>query len=380
VSASTPVVYEIPEGPRIELDLPARLWAAAAKGTAAALAEGEWVAHVTERIRPPLNALSGDIALRLDVGLGQDVGRYNSLYPLYKNDLENYLSPIAKELPNRVVSVWATKARGECSYARVEPARPTLPPPWREFPARRACGAEDLRAAVRQAVADTTELAAGPVGLQASFVISDKRPLVSSIWKCALDGLGALLGLVNPHEKNNPLDDRIIRIGFHHRRDGNAGEHEIDETVIWATEAPYLWPETGWLAAMSEAEREDYWRRYRERLARDRARPATLRRLRQSGTRSLVLPLGVAELETVEEFEAAVADGAAIVNKSAAGAKLHRRPRPCNGVQLRHFVQTVIYGAKRNGRYYRADDADVARQFWPNLRDCASCEAIAAAE
>ena len=48
------------------------------------------------------------------------------------------------------------------------------------------------------------------------------------------------------------------------------------------------------------------------------------------------------------------------------------RPRPCTGVQLRHFVQTVIDGAKRNGRYYRADDADVARQFWPNLRDCAS--------
>ena len=179
-------------------------------------------------------------------------------------------------------------------------------------PARRA-RADDLREAVRQAVGVAGELPEGPVGLQASFAISDKRPRVSSIWKCALDGLGPLLGLVNPHEKNNPLDDRIVRIGLHHRRDTAVGEHEVDATVIWATSASGGWPELAWLRAMSDTEREDYWRRYRARLARDQARPAPAARARRR--RSQALPAGVVELEGADAFQAAVDEGASIINK-----------------------------------------------------------------
>ena len=107
------------------------------------------------------------------------------------------------------------------------------------------------------------------------------RPRVSSIWKCALDGLGPLLGLVTPHEKNNPLDDRIVRIGLHHRRDTAVGEHEVDAAVIRATAACGDWPELDWLRVMTETERKDYWQRYRARLARDHARPAPATRVRR---------------------------------------------------------------------------------------------------
>lgn len=380
VSASHPLVYEMPDGPAVGLDLPARVWAAQ-KGTPAADAETAWVAHVMERVSRTMSTIAGDIAFRLDVALAEDVARRNTLYPLYKNDLENYLSPIAKRFPDRVVSVWATKTRGERSYARVEAARPAARPAWKEFAVRRARGAEDLREAVRGAVVPASELPEGPVGLQASFVISDKRPRASSIWKCALDGLGPLLGLVKPHEPNNPLDDRIVRIGLHHRRDEMVGEHEIDQTVIWATPAPDHWPELAWLAAMSDAERDDYWRHYRERLACDRALPALASTPRARRRRTRPLPAGLIELESVDAFEVAISEGAAIINKSEAfPPKLHIRPGLCSGLQLRHFVQTVIDGGKRNGRYFRTDDPEVARRAWPNLRDCAICETIVAAE
>jgi hypothetical protein len=49
VRAPQPVVYEIPEGTAVELQLPARVRTAADKDTPAAVAEAEWVAHVLEQ-------------------------------------------------------------------------------------------------------------------------------------------------------------------------------------------------------------------------------------------------------------------------------------------------------------------------------------------
>src|ERR1700716_4025618 len=81
----------------------------------------EFVAHVRERIDPGLTQTTGRLALRLDVGLPE------ARDPLWEHDLDNYLFPIARELPERVVSVWATKGRGAVSFVRLEPAAPTNP-------------------------------------------------------------------------------------------------------------------------------------------------------------------------------------------------------------------------------------------------------------
>lgn len=55
-------------------------------------------------------------------------------------------------------------------------------------------------------------------------------------------------------------------------------------------------------------------------------------------------------------------------------------PRAAEPAQLRQFITTVIDGGARDGRYFRADDPDVARQARPDACDCAICEARAAHE
>jgi hypothetical protein len=111
------VVYAMPDGPAIPLAGTAVLASSAATRHPEQQRLAEWVDRVLQAIAPSICAAVGDLAFRLDVGLPAGVD------PLWKCELENYLSPIAKRLPDRVVSVWGTEGHADCSRLRVEAAR-----------------------------------------------------------------------------------------------------------------------------------------------------------------------------------------------------------------------------------------------------------------
>jgi hypothetical protein len=92
------VDFAIPEGPSIDLELEPRLESWNRRDDRAQVALREFVEHVRERIDPVLEATAGLLAFRLDVGLA------DQLDPLWERDLDNYLFPIARTLPDRVVS------------------------------------------------------------------------------------------------------------------------------------------------------------------------------------------------------------------------------------------------------------------------------------
>jgi len=107
------------------------------------------------------------LAFRLDVGLPENID------PLWERDLDNYLFPIARTLPDRVVSVWATKRRGLSSAVRLEPAVAADESGWHEFRVPRSPARERLwKATVREAVRAAIEL---PEGAGRSAAGADDR-------------------------------------------------------------------------------------------------------------------------------------------------------------------------------------------------------------
>jgi hypothetical protein len=144
--------FSIPAGPAIELELAPRLESWNRYDDPDQVALREFVAHVRERIERFLAPPSGPLAFRFDVGLADQID------PLWERDLDNYLFPIARELPGQVVSVWGTKGRARCSRVRLERAVPAKPgPEWQRFPVPRSLGSEH---AWKSAVHKATVMAA----------------------------------------------------------------------------------------------------------------------------------------------------------------------------------------------------------------------------
>jgi hypothetical protein len=366
-----PTVYSLPDGQAIRLDLEPRLDSWERRGHPAQVRLSAFVEHVLARIGPPMKRIDGPLALRLDIGLPADVD------PLWERDLDNYLYPIARELPARVVSYWATKGRAPHSSVRLEPAPVASIPDWPGYPVPRAAGSEtSWKLAVRAAVAPAQVLAAGPVGVQVAFTIGPQRSW-ASMWKRTIDALDPLLGRANPSRDWNPLDGRIVRLGLHRTTDPSLG-HDAEAT-IWARTAASRWPELAWLTDMTEAERRAYAAEHDRRTLRSRrtdesptVRPASGTTARGAG----VLPDGVVALGSAQEFADAVTAGAAILITHVAGPpKLHVRPRECRWVTSENFVAKVVTGGGRNGRYYRVEDLSAAATRWPRLTHCAVCGA-----
>src|SRR4051812_30643881 len=131
-----PVVYEMPYGERLRLGLAPRLESWNAREHPDQVRLREFVAHVRELIGPIARDTDGPLALQLDVGLDDTVD------PFWQRDLDNYLSPIARELPPRYVSVWGTKTRAGDSFVTVGRAVPAPPPNWPAYTIPRAPGGE----------------------------------------------------------------------------------------------------------------------------------------------------------------------------------------------------------------------------------------------
>jgi hypothetical protein len=273
-------LFAMPTGPAMELELAPRLESWNRYDDPDQVALRKFVAHLRERIGPVVEQTSGPLAFRLDVGLAE------ALDPLWERDLDNYLFPIARELPDRVVSVWGTKGRSTASFVRLEPAAPTNPSTaWRQVTVPRSSSGEGTwKQAVWRAAQAEEALPEGPVALQLAFAGGSDRSW-TSLWKPSIDALDPLLGRTYPGREWNPQDGRIVRLGFHRLPDDALGD-DVSLTVC-ARPADETWPEVDWLASMDGARREAYHEQYRAKL-RLRAERAALELRPPAGRRRLV--------------------------------------------------------------------------------------------
>jgi hypothetical protein len=378
-------LFAIPDGEAVALKLAPRKtsWDRSQATSQKELAR--YLDHAQRLAAPALAALSGALALRLDVGLADGID------PLFEHDLDNFLHPLIKRLGGeRFACAWATKAPGARSYLRVEPARAAAwEDDWQRWLARTTVSSANENAwkdVVKAALEGARELAPGPVGLQVSFTVGPGRSWLN-LWKLAIDGLDPLLGRSFPDDEYDPKDGRVVRLGMHVRVDPAVGWNTV--LAIRARPAPLDWPELAWLAAMTETER-DAWlaeherrctptRRSRRRArqvrpARSQAVPPALATSTAPARGRAAGPVEICELTSIAGFRDACAGGLPIIiTDSAKPPKLHRSPGTCPGVQEHRFELKVLVNGGRNGRYHQAGGEAAARARWPHLEICRTC-------
>nr|WP_228768787.1 hypothetical protein [Mycolicibacterium malmesburyense] len=161
--------------------------------------------------------VEGPWALRLDVGLSPERNLLDMA------DLDNYAYPLACRLrDDGLVSVWCTKQHSDQSFVRIEAAE-EAPQPSSDVLVVRTSASWEKRAAQEQvytAVAEATEIPAGPVRLELAFVVGPGRNWVN-LWKQTIDSLEPLLGSTYPERAWHPLDGRITELGMHLTVDGD---------------------------------------------------------------------------------------------------------------------------------------------------------------
>jgi hypothetical protein len=356
-----PRVFAVPEGPAVELSLTPRLESWERRDHPAQTALREFVGHVRELVDPVIERTRGELAVRLDVGLPDTVD------PLWERDLDNYLFPIVRAMPERVVSVWGTKGRDPRSFVRVERAvEVAAPAGWRAFEVSRARGSERYwKSAVRRAVSRAEELPAGPVGLQLALAVGPDRSW-PAMWKASIDGLEPLLGNTYEDRIWNPQDGRVVRLGFHRTVDYSLG-HDAS-MMLWARPADERWPELRWLERMEPDER-DVILRARPPRRRTTPKPAagtpgegrrTSRRSRAADT------FGAEELGGVEVFRDDDDGYLAWVASHPMGFVVNiQRSGNASDARLHHATCRTVSGVNPRrgpwtGAYVKACSADLA--------------------
>ena len=293
--AVAPTAYALPDAEPIQLELEPRLESWERRGHPDQVRLSAFIDHVLERVAPLMERTEGPLALRLDVGLPVDAD------PLWQRDLDNYLYPVVRALPARVVSCWATKGRAPRSSMRLESARVAATPDWPGYRVSRSAGAEtSWKRAVHDAVSQGQALPPGPVGVQVAMTVGAQRNW-AAMWKRTIDALDPLLGRTYASREWNPLDGRIVRLGLHRTTDPSLG-HDAEAT-IWARTAASRWPELAWLADMSEAERRAYAAEHDRRTLRSRRTGASPVVAPAAGTRTGAasrLPDGVRALGSAQ--------------------------------------------------------------------------------
>jgi hypothetical protein len=175
----------------------------------------------TAELLAPAMVTSGPWALLLDVGLsaGRDL--------IDGADLDNYAFPLATRLRNEdLVSVWCTKRHAGTSRVLVAPAHET-PGPSTTYTVRTTASAQTkaYKEKVRSAVARASEIHAGAVQLQLSFVVGPRRNWLA-LWKPTIDALDPLLGRTRDDRDWHPKDGRITDLGLHVDVDPSLG-HDV---------------------------------------------------------------------------------------------------------------------------------------------------------
>lgn len=241
--AVEPVFYARPDGPAIQLQAAPRLasWNRADDPDqvrlTAALDDAEALLAGT------VAALSGPVALRLDVGLAAQV-------PLLEaHDLDNYAFPLANRLTQGrglpVVTVWATKAIAPRSFVRCEAAAPGPPRgAGSDFRATVRTTSSSESAAYKQQISDqltdASELPEGPVSLELAFVVGPRRNWLN-LWKPTIDALDRIVGRTRPDRKWHPSDGRITELGLHCALDKDLGDAVVVAIAARSTRGGGPW-------------------------------------------------------------------------------------------------------------------------------------------
>lgn len=124
-------------------------------------------------LHPHYEQLSGPLALRLDVGLPQNINL------LDQRDLDNYLLPLATRLSQHthaaLACVWGTKQHADSSFARIEQANPAPTAPAFDccYTVRTTASSQSaiFKEQIRDQLAEATPLPPGPVRIQISFTV-----------------------------------------------------------------------------------------------------------------------------------------------------------------------------------------------------------------
>ena len=370
-------IFALPEGPALELGLAPRLESWERREHPAQVALREFVAHAHDLIDPVIESTPGELAFRLDVGLADDVD------PLWERDLDNYLFPIARTLPDRVVSVWGTKGRAQRSCVRLERAVEIAEPDdWQTWEVPRAPGKDRyLKAAVRRAVTGTAELPEGPVALELGLIVGPSRNWMST-WKPSIDGLEPLLGRTYEDRNWNPLDGRVVRLGFHRTIDYDI-EYDV-AIMLRARMADERWPDLRWFAAMDADEREALIRRHKaHRRTGASAGSATRTRTQAPLARARDNAVQIASLEMFRDDDGgylawvAAHPSGYVVNIQRSGnpsdARLHYATcRTVNGENPRRGPWTAAYIKACSGDLGVLDAWALAR-FGTAITRCGTC-------
>lgn len=188
----------------------------------------EYLAIADDLLRPHHAALSGPLALRLDVGLPRQAGL------LDRRDLDNYLLPLAarvsKNAAGALACVWGTKQHAARSYVRIEQAAPAAgaPPFDCSYIVRTTASSQSLefKEEIRDQLGAATPLLPGPLRLQLSFTVGPARNWLN-LWKQTIDALGQILGHAAGAGPWSPLDGRIVDLGLHCRVDPALGNEVL---------------------------------------------------------------------------------------------------------------------------------------------------------
>lgn len=222
--AIAPVFYAEPTGERLELETQPRLasWNSSTHPDQVRLTES--LACAARQLEPTMNSLSGALALRLDVGLPDDIELLTAC------DLDNYAYPLAaylgKTTTATIASVWSSKQTAAASFVGVDAATPIIPADDASYQAdihTTASGStEAYKRAIQARLLDAAELPDGAVSLEIAFVVGPRRNWLN-LWKPTIDALEPLLGQTRPGRPWNPKDGRITLLGLHRTIDPSHG-------------------------------------------------------------------------------------------------------------------------------------------------------------
>lgn len=213
-------MYQLPDVPGVELKRPPVLESWDARDHPNQSRLNRFLQDIEDALALP--DAGRNLVLELQVGLPQ-----SKLLTSGGGDLDNYLFPIAQRLgAEKFDAVFGVKRHGATSTLAVTQARPIAAHREPDMVVRTTASAttrawkEQVRDACATAV--PVEPIQGAIGIDIEFRLSPARNW-STVWKPAIDSLGPLLGVPNPHRPSTPNDDRIVRLGLHRSLDASLG-------------------------------------------------------------------------------------------------------------------------------------------------------------
>ncbi|NEK58755.1 hypothetical protein GCU56_12840 [Geodermatophilus sabuli] len=217
------VFFARPEGPASPLGLAPRLAGWMATGHPDQTHVRAFLVHAGQLLgrRPPDAA--GPLALRLDVGLPDDV-RLLDQYALGR-----YLGPLVEWLGANggwdFASAWATKGVADDTILRIGATEPDAEPAGdRRFTVRTttAAGSPEFTEQVRAGLDGEPPLPGGAVSLQLSFAVP-RGCHWAGLWQPTLDGLVPLLGAAADDRPEDAVDGRVVELGLHRQERDSPG-------------------------------------------------------------------------------------------------------------------------------------------------------------